>query len=430
MATLTSGDTLSLNSLAGATGNTQNSNVSLGTIKGLPVSGDNIGLSTFAIDSVGTVGGYTYVVESTSEDYTLSFNGAGSNFNKISSTASNFSWSVPAGSYITLSSNGGATSTFSVSSMNPEAPSAQQTLLGIQTHTLRVNFADGYNDHIGSGNGYGVNKDKTVYSVDSYDGNSLDLCLLSDSPVVLSDGTIIEVGDLQEGDVLKGYSLNGLGEDDEQYFLDWSTSDLVATPKNVTVVNVIYSFASKYYSLNNGEVNATAEHPLLVKDSNDGVYRFKIISTIVPGDKLIKGDGTQVDVISNDIVDETVEIVALDVEKDDTFLVNGYITHNKDEGNAHTDLAAPGQVALPTISNRIISWSAPSSSGTTGITAYQVQLDNNSDFSSPTVDYDEYSTTSISINGQSLAAGTNYARVRAIDHGLYGDWSPTLTFTN
>ena len=41
----TSGDTLSLNALAGATGNTQNLNVSLGTIKGSPVGGDNIGLS-------------------------------------------------------------------------------------------------------------------------------------------------------------------------------------------------------------------------------------------------------------------------------------------------------------------------------------------------------------------------------------------------
>ena len=52
MPTLTSGDTLSLNALAGANGVTQNSNVSLGTIKGSPSAGDNIGLSTFAVDSI------------------------------------------------------------------------------------------------------------------------------------------------------------------------------------------------------------------------------------------------------------------------------------------------------------------------------------------------------------------------------------------
>lgn len=430
MATLSSGDTLSLNALAGATGNTQNSNVSLGTIKGSPSAGDDIGLSTFAIDSVGSVGGYTYVVEDSTEAYTLSFGGAGTNFTQISGTSSNFTWTVPAGSYISLSTNNGASATFSVSTMNPQGAGSQTSLMSTQTHTIRVAFEDDFNDHIGSGNGYGVNKDKTVYSVDTYDGNSSDLCLLADSPILLSDGTTLEVGDLAEGELLTGYSLNGLGPDDEEDFLEWSTDNLVRTPKEVTIINLVYSFASKYYSLNSGEVRATAEHPLLVKDSSDDLFRFKRISTIQIGDKLIKGDGTEVDVVSNELIQDTVEIVSLDVEQDDTFLVNGYITHNKEQGNSHTDLGAPGQVATPTISSRIISWTAPTSSGTTGITAYQVQLDNNSDFSSPTVNYDEYSTTSISINGQGLSAGTNYCRVRAIDHGLYGDWSSTLTFTN
>lgn len=431
MATLVSGDTLSLYNLGIATGvGTPSGPFSLGTMKGSPTSGDDIGLSKFAIDSVDNLVGYTYVVEDSTEAYTLEFGGAGTLFNKISSVSSNFTWSVPVGSYISLSSNNGATSTFSVSSMNPELPGSQQTLMGVQTHTIRVNFSDGYNDHIGAVAGYGIDKEKTVYSVDSYDGNSADLCLLADSPILLSDGTILEIGDLEEGDILSGYSLNGLGPDDEEHFLDWSTDSLIKTQKEVSVVNLVYSFASKYYSLNEGEVRATSEHPLLVKDSSDSLYRFKTIATIQVGDKLVKGDGTEVDVFSNELIQDTVEIVSLDVEQDDTFLVNGYITHNKDEGYTHEDLGVPGQVSTPTISSRIISWSAPTSSGTTGITAYQVQLDNNSDFSSPTVNYDEYSTTSISINGQGLSAGTNYCRVRAIDHGLYGDWSPTLTFTN
>ena len=46
---ITSGETLSLNNLAGATGDTQNSNVSLGTIKGSPSAGDNISISSFNI---------------------------------------------------------------------------------------------------------------------------------------------------------------------------------------------------------------------------------------------------------------------------------------------------------------------------------------------------------------------------------------------
>ena len=56
MPTLSSGDTLSLNDLAGANGVTQDANVSLCTIKGgSPSSGDNVGLSTFAVDSIDSI---------------------------------------------------------------------------------------------------------------------------------------------------------------------------------------------------------------------------------------------------------------------------------------------------------------------------------------------------------------------------------------
>jgi hypothetical protein len=421
-----SGDTLSLNALAGATGNTQNSNVSLGTIKGSPVGGDLIGLSKFSIDSVGTISGFTYAVESTSENYTLGFTtgSEGLLFNsKIGNRSNNFTWSVPAGSYITLSTNSGATATFAVSSMNPQSPSAQTSLLGVQTHTIRAKFADGFNDHATN---YNTNIDKTVYSVDSYDGNSTALCLTIDSPVTLADGTIVEAGDLTEGDTLKGFSIGGLNVDSDGTFLDWSTDSLSTLPKNVTIVNLTYSFASRYYDVNNGEVTATAEHPLLVKDSVSGDYKFKEMFNLVVGDKLIKGNGTEVEITSVEVVEKTTEIISIDVEEEDTYMVNGYITHNKG-GNSHTDLAAPGAPTSLAYSSPFVSWVAPSSVGTTGITAYDVQIDNNSDFSSLTYDYSEWSSTSIEVNTL-LSAGTWYIRVRAIDQGLKGTWA-TLTFT-
>ena len=244
----------------------------------------------------------------------------------------------------------------------------------------------------------------------------------------------MEVGDLEEGDMLSGYALEGLSDDEYTYdFYAWNTSSLETTAKDVEVVNVIYSFAERYYSINNGEVTATAEHPLLVKDSIDDEYRFKQISAIIVDDKLIKGDDTEVSVTSNSLVEETVEIVSIDVEEQDTYLVNGYITHNKG-GNTHSgDLGAPGKVSGVQFkagsADKVIEWSVPTSSGTTGITAYHLQIDNNSDFSSPTVSYDEWSTTQISIHGHSLNSGTNYIRIRAIDHGLYGAYSDSFSFT-
>ena len=421
MATLTSGQTKSLNNLAAATGQ---GTKSISAAKG--DSNGPIAMSSFAIDSVGSVTGYTYAVESTSETYTLGFGGAGSNFGRISSRAANFTWSVPAGSFITLGTNSGTTATFSVSSMNPQGVGAQTVLQTIQTHTIRAIFADGYNTHATD---YNTSKDKTVYSVDSYDGNSVALCLTSDSPITMADGSIKEVGQIEEGDKLKGFSLNGLSVDSDGTFYDWSTSELTKTEKEVTVVNVIYSFTGKYYNVNNGEITATSEHPLLVKDSTDNLYRFKQMFNLNLNDKLIKfenGNTQEIDITSITIDEETSEIVSLDVEAEDTYLVNGYITHNKGN-NAFTDLGSPGAPTSLAYASPSLSWVAPAAVGSGGITAYDVEIDDNSNFSSLTHNFTEWSSTTIEVNTL-LAAGTWYARVRAIDQGLKGPYA-TLTFT-
>lgn len=425
---LSSGNTLSLGSLGQATGDyaTPLSNVSLGTIEGSPTAGENIRLSSFAlggsgtsIGAVGSISGYTYAVENTSETYTLGFVDAGSRFSEISSNPSNFTWSVPVGNKITLSSNNGANATFAVGNMD----NTDGVLDSIVTHTLRVVFADGFNQHATN---YGVNRDKTVYSVDSYDGNSTALCLTIDSPVILADGTIVEAGELAEGDTLKGFSIGGLGTDSDGTFLDWSSSELSKTAKDVTIVNLTYSFASRYYNINQGEVTATSEHPMLVKDSVSGDYKFKEMFNIVVGDSLIKGDGTEIPVTSVEIIEKTSEIVSIDVEEEDTYMVNGYITHNKG-GNSHTDFSGPGLPTSLTYSSPLVTWVAPSDQTTAGVTAYDIQLDNNSDFSSPVLDETEWSDTEVEVNTLTTA-GTWYFRVRAIESGLKGSWA-SFSFT-
>jgi hypothetical protein len=419
MPTLTSGNTLSLNNLAGATGFTQNSNVSLGTIRGSAVS---TALSSYAVDSIGDVSGFTYAVENTSETYTLGTSGGGTNFSQISGRGANVTWGITGGDKLSVSANNGVNVTIAVGNMT-NAPT-QTVLQPVLLHTVSATFADGYNDHATN---YNVARTKTVYSVDSYDGNSTALCLTIDSAVTLADGTIVEAGDLNEGDTLKGFSIGGLSVDSDGTFLEWSTNSLSTTPKDVTIVNLTYSFASRYYDVNNGEVTATSEHPMLVKDSVSGDYLFKEMFNLVVGDKLVKGDNSKVEITSIEIVEKTTEIVSIDVEEDDTYMVNGYITHNKG-GNTHTDLAAPGGPTSVTYSSPLITWVAPSSVGTTGITAYEYQISNTITFASIQNTADEWSTTEVEVNTL-LSAGTWYFRVRAIDQGLKGAWSSTLTFT-
>ena len=419
MPTLSSGDTLSLNNLAGANGVTQNDNVSLGTIKGSPSAGDNISLSSFAVDSIGSMSGYTYAVESTTETYTIGTTGHGSRFLAYNGSYSgNGTWSVPVGSKISLNTNSGLSATFDVGSMtNAETQTILQSVI---THTIRGNFADGYNDHIGSGNGYGVNKEKTVYSVDSYDGNSTALCLTVDTPIELANGDIIEIGDAEEGMKLKGYSLNGLDSHDDSNYMDWNTSELNAEEKEVEVSNVVFSFASRYYNINNGEVKATSEHPFLILEN--GTYRFKRTHLLNEGDILIKAN-EEVAIESIDIVDEDVEIVSIDVTNTDTYIANGFITHNKG-GNSHTDFDGPTAPTSVSYSHPSLSWSGGTADtdSSAGITAFDIQVDNNSDFSSPVIDETNWDASPIQLSGV-ISAGTYYARVRNKQSGLNSGWT-------
>jgi len=427
-----SGDTLSLNNLAGALGETQNSNVSLDAMNSS--AGAQVSLDDYAIDGVdNTLSGFTYAVEGTNETYTMTFENEGSKFGSIKSRGANFTWAVSptynadgdTAGYLSLESNADYTNQLTVGSMNPQHGSSQTSLLSNYSHTLTGTFADGYNHHATR---YNEGITKTVYSVDSYDGNSDSLCILVDTPVTLQDGTTIEAGDVTEGLKLQGYAFSGLGEDSDGDFYSWSSSEKGETNEEVEVVNVVFSFADSYYNINDGEIKATQDHPMLVKDSSDNLFRFKKIGHITTNDKLVRkidGDLIETDITSIETVDETVEIVTIDVETQDTYLINGYVTHNKG-ANSHSDLSAPSvpsnlSYTEVNTENHNITWDAVS-----GATAYRLQVDNNSNFSSPIIDEDEYSGTTLNVVTL-LGSGTFYARVRAIDHGLNSAYSTSLT---
>jgi len=417
-----SGDTLSLNALAGATGNTQNSNVSLNTINGS--AGTEVSFDDYGIDSVGSISGYTYLVEDTSDTYTLGFTGAGGKFSSISGRYQNFTWAkdeIEVESDITISSNQDATATVTAKT---DIGGASQTLISItsnQQNTLQVTFADGFNDHATN---YNTVREKTIYVVDSYDGNSDALCLSLDTPITKADGTIISAGDVQEGDVLKGFEIATLGEDSDDDYLNWSTNDLSTTSEDVTVTNIVFSFADRIYDINNGELQITGEHPMLVKVDN--TFKFKPALDIQVGEYLVKGDNSLVEVTSKESTVGSTEVVSIDVETEDTYLVNGYITHNKG-GNTFSD-PLPSAVTGLSYSDPDLSWTAY-----TGASDYSVQVDNNSDFSSPIINKGNWNDTSMQVRlGASpfnLTDGTTYyARVAARKGGRIGTYSNTLTF--
>jgi len=137
---------------------------------------------------------------------------------------------------------------------------------------------------------------------------------------------------------------------------------------------------------------------------------------------------------SIEIIEEDVEIVSLDVSNTDTYIANGYITHNKGT-NSHTDFDGPTAPTSVTYTHPSLSWSGGTpDTDSGGITGYDVQIDNNSDFSSPLIDETQWSETTVvtTTDGGSfdIGTGTRYARVRQYStNGLVSNYSSTLTFT-
>ena len=94
----TSGDTLSLSNLQGATGAAAKSlSSAAGTTTG------PIAMSEFSIGTVDAISGYTYVKESTAETFTLGFSDVGSRFlSRVGSVSTHFSCSIDAPSEFTV----------------------------------------------------------------------------------------------------------------------------------------------------------------------------------------------------------------------------------------------------------------------------------------------------------------------------------------
>ena len=64
-------------------------------------------------------------------------------------------------------------------------------------------------------------------------------------------------------------------------------TDISGEYEKVNVKDIIFSFASSYYNINNGEITATSEHPMLVWDSEEQLYKFKEMFRLKVGDRLI-----------------------------------------------------------------------------------------------------------------------------------------------
>ena len=302
--------------------------VSLGGLSGGTSNSSMIG---FATDGVSiTLPTYTYIVESTSENAQFSFSTTGSLFySKVQGVANNFTCSFNNANFSVGSQTN--TSGPSVFPITPAAINAAN--YSEASATLTMAYADGYNLNATN---YNTPSTKLLYAVDVYNTiNQPDFCLLFGTQIKLANGTSVNVEDLNVGDEIKAWVPAGLpdeSQDPESDQVDWRfyySTDLSGSVQNVVVKDITFNFAEGYFSINDGLIKATETHPLYVWDNEISKYKFKNVGDILPGDKLVMEDETEVDVTNIEIVREDVEIVTVNVENADVYISNGLISHNK-----------------------------------------------------------------------------------------------------
>lgn len=425
------GNNLELSNLKAATNSTATSNYSVATAAGTTTG--PIAFSDFTIDSVGSISGFTYVKETTAETYTLGFGNPGSRFlTRIGSQYNNFTWSLSAGAEFTLQAlppyNPIVTATAIGNSSTLSAPVAR---------TLSVIFRDLYNDHASD---YNLTKTKTIYNVDDYAGAS-GLCLHLDEMIEMWDGTFKKAGDLVEEDVVKAYFPPHFQQQNDFNFYDWKyhTPGGILVPAYVK--DVAYTFVDRWNIVrtSKGDVRGNGEHPMMIWDISEEVYKFKPLGLLQMGDRLIKvlGENSieEVEIIANEVQASTLEVVSIDVEDVDTYIVNGFVTHNKGANS----LAGYSISTTPTISivGVIIGGNAykqltlstnsavviPGSTAITANYSYDIQIASDSGFSTILATFTAYSSNTLNYK----TGATIFARAKTNFAGLQTGFGSTAT---
>ena len=328
---------LSLGKLKRAVDGTDSYTTANTSLVGQNASATETSMSSFSISSVDAISGFTYLFEATSEDYELGFSNAGELFtSKIANRTENFTWSKTGNLGVTF---GGADYIAAVTA--PSITNTDGAIAGSfnQSGSIVVKFhedgqSDGYNDHATN---YNTNRTKDIEVVDTYGG--VPSCLLFGSPVSKSDGSVVNVEDLNIGDEILSVSLQGSTDESSG---DWTNDtfdkDGTFTQHSASVMRVLYEFANSYYDINDGQEKITGEHHMLYREAGNQNWVWKTAPNFQVGDYLMGKSGNQIaisSIVPNVNVDGY-EVVQLDVEPDDFYIGQTFLVHNKGSNSEPT----------------------------------------------------------------------------------------------
>ena len=410
-------------------------------------------MSSFSIDAVDEgVAGFTYLFEQTAENYEMEFTEAGELFtSKIANRTQNLSWSFDGNLDVTF---GGADYIAQVTAGTITNTGGAIAGTFNQSGSIKAKFAedgqsDGFNDHATR---YNTSVSKSIEIVDTYGG--VPSCLLFGSPVSKSDGSVVNVEDLNIGDEILTVSLSGSTDESSG---DWTNDtfdkDGTFTQHSASVMRVLYEFSNSYYNINNGQELITGEHHILYREAGNQNWVWKTAPIFQVGDYLMGKSGNEVAISSIDInVDpDGYEVVQLDVEPDDFYIGQTFLVHNKGSNSEPTYpstkwTTAPGDETIAgSLGDTVITSGArtiqlANGSGNSAVTNEQtsagavtitIAFSTSGDPGESGTDNSGTGFVSLPKNDLSFTSGTLHMRIKAVA-AASGDGTGTaiISFTN
>ena len=164
-------------------------------------------------------------------------------------------------------------------------------------------------------------------------------CHLIGDLLTLANGETKAVENIVLGDALLSLNITGLGDDGVIFKqFDVATADYSDSYTNAIVSNITVDSYGSYYSINNGSLKLTHEHPVLIKTKDERAV-FKNISNVIVGDSMLSQDNEWISVISNELINTGVQFTtySFDVENKDVYFASQYLVHNVEQELSRED---------------------------------------------------------------------------------------------
>lgn len=163
-------------------------------------------------------------------------------------------------------------------------------------------------------------------------------CLPADTLVPLWAGGTRRMDELMPGDVVAGYAVEGMIDEEAPGWRDWTMPAGGEDAGQIVPVTVRCRMTSSYrwHYLINGDLRATYEHTFLIRRGD--VWGWRRAEELQPGDVFLTGDFAGWPVQTIERVDAAMDVANVDVEETDTylFLTPGgvaLVSHNPEGGS-------------------------------------------------------------------------------------------------